>query len=44
MHLGFAYDMRQYNHDVPDSPQWLSSHPQNRGWKEPWPDAKDYPL
>jgi hypothetical protein len=24
--------------------QWLSSHPQNRDWKEPWPDAKDYPL
>lgn len=24
--------------------QWLSSHPQNRDWKEPWPDAKNYPL
>ncbi|GAA3278535.1 ATPase AAA [Paenarthrobacter aurescens] len=24
--------------------QWLSSHPQNREWKETWPAAKDYPL
>jgi hypothetical protein len=24
--------------------QWLASHPQNRGWIEPWPDAKDYPI
>jgi hypothetical protein len=24
--------------------QWLSSHPQNRNWKEPWPEAQDYPL
>ncbi|MBT2513087.1 hypothetical protein [Arthrobacter sp. ISL-30] len=24
--------------------QWLSSHPENRDWKEPWPDARDYPL
>lgn len=24
--------------------QWLSSHPQNSGWKEKWPDAKDYPI
>ena len=24
--------------------QWLASHPQNRGWKERWPEAKDYPI
>ncbi|MFD5225719.1 hypothetical protein ACFWHT_08880 [Microbacterium sp. NPDC058342] len=24
--------------------QWLASHPKNRDWKEPWPDAKDYPI
>jgi hypothetical protein len=25
-----------------DIRQRLSSHPQNRGWEEKWPDAKDY--
>ncbi|MFF1830677.1 hypothetical protein [Paenarthrobacter sp. NPDC058040] len=24
--------------------QWLSSHPRNRGWEEPWAEAKDYLL
>jgi hypothetical protein len=24
--------------------QWLAGHPRNLGWKEPWPEAKDYPI
>jgi hypothetical protein len=44
----FIRKQRDLLHDVDEVliniRQWLSSHPQNRGWEEPWPDAKDYPL
>lgn len=44
----FVGKQRDLLHDVNEVliniRQWLSSHPQNRGWNEPWPDAKDYPL
>lgn len=44
----FIRKQRDLMHDVDEVlmniRQWLSSHPQNRGWKEPWPDAKNYPL
>ncbi|MDQ0678865.1 hypothetical protein QFZ30_002247 [Arthrobacter pascens] len=44
----FIRKQRDLLHDVDEVliniRQWLSSHPQNRDWKEPWPDAKDYPL
>ncbi|MGF9663152.1 hypothetical protein AAIH25_14945 [Arthrobacter crystallopoietes] len=36
--------LREVNEALINIRQWLSSHPQNREWKEPWPDAKDYPL
>jgi len=36
--------LRDVNEVLINIRQWLSSHPQNREWKEPWPDAKDYPL
>ena len=44
----FILKQRDLLHDVDEVliniRRWLSSHPQNRGWEEPWPGAKDYPL
>jgi hypothetical protein len=44
----FIRKQRDLLHDVDEVlinvRQWQSNHPQNRDWKEPWPDAKDYPL
>lgn len=44
----FIRKQRDLLHDVDEVliniRQWLSSHPRNRGWEEPWRDAKDYPL
>jgi hypothetical protein len=36
--------LRDVNEILINIRQWLASHPQNRSWQEPWPDAKDYPL
>lgn len=44
----FVHRQKRLMHDVDEVliniRQWLASHPKNRGWEEPWPDAKDYPL
>ncbi|MER8026724.1 hypothetical protein [Glutamicibacter protophormiae] len=44
----FIRKQRDLIHDVDEVliniRQWLSSHPRNQDWKEPWPNAKDYPL
>ena len=36
--------LRDVNEVLINIREWLSSHPQNQGWKNPWPDAKDYFL
>lgn len=44
----FVRKQKRLMHDVDEVliniRQWLASHPKNRNWKEPWPDAKDYPI
>jgi len=44
----FVRKQKRLMHDVDEVliniRQWLSSHPTNRDWQEPWPDAKDYPI
>lgn len=44
----FVRKQKRLMHDVDEVliniRQWLASHPKNRGWKDPWPDAKNYPI
>lgn len=44
----FVHKQMRLMHDVDEVliniRQWLASHPRNLGWKEPWPEAKDYPI
>lgn len=44
----FVRKQKRLMHDVDEAliniRQWLASHPKNRRWKEPWPDAKNYPI
>lgn len=46
--LTFVRKQMRLMHDVDEVliniRQWLASHPRNRGWKEPLPGVKDYPI
>ncbi|WP_431785002.1 hypothetical protein [Microbacterium maritypicum] len=44
----FVRKQKRLMHDVDEVliniRQWLATHPENLSWKEPWPDAKNYPM